>query len=231
MLPPGKVRGFDVDAFGRLPVLEGGRVKPIDSVARNSLLMIRSQQSLRYEGRTIGADEWLLDLMFRPRGATSSRSSSSTTRTCWASSVKRLSSDRYFSMRDLGPTSRSSRSRRRPPRRSTPSSAPASRARSSTSSSASTSTTGCGTRCSWPRPPAGGRDQRAAAEAAQRLGDLAELALFRPLPPLAGEPADAWHSVGEALQVPAGTSLDLAWAAPGLTSAYATGDAQAFNRR
>jgi ABC-type transport system involved in cytochrome c biogenesis permease subunit len=68
-LPPGDVRGFDVDAFGRLPVLEGGRVKPIDSVARNSLLMIRSQQSFRHDGRTVGADEWLLDVMFRPEVA------------------------------------------------------------------------------------------------------------------------------------------------------------------
>ncbi|MFL5272251.1 MAG: cytochrome C assembly protein, partial [Anaeromyxobacteraceae bacterium] len=70
-LPPGNVRGFDVDAFGRLPVLEGGRVKPIDSVARNSLLMIRSQQSFRHDDRTVGADEWLLDVMFRPEVADS----------------------------------------------------------------------------------------------------------------------------------------------------------------
>ena len=66
LMPPGMVRGFDLDAFARLPVLEGGRVKPIDSVARNSLLVIRSQQSFRHGGRTIGPDEWLLDLMFRP---------------------------------------------------------------------------------------------------------------------------------------------------------------------
>ena len=67
MVPPGRVRGLDVDGFGRLPVLEGGRVKPIDSVARNALLVIRSQQSVRFQGRTVGADEWLLDVMFRPQ--------------------------------------------------------------------------------------------------------------------------------------------------------------------
>ena len=54
---PRPVKGHDVIAFGRLPVLEGGRVKPIDSVARNSLLMIRSQQSFRFDDRTISADE------------------------------------------------------------------------------------------------------------------------------------------------------------------------------
>jgi len=64
-LSHGKARGFDMDAFGRLPVLDGGRVKPVDSVARNSLLMIRSQQSFRFERRTVEADEWLLDVMFR----------------------------------------------------------------------------------------------------------------------------------------------------------------------
>jgi ABC-type transport system involved in cytochrome c biogenesis permease subunit len=67
LVPPRPVRGFDLDAFGRLPVLEGGRVKPLDSVARNSLLVIRGAQSFRHEGRTIEANEWLLDVLFRPQ--------------------------------------------------------------------------------------------------------------------------------------------------------------------
>jgi ABC-type transport system involved in cytochrome c biogenesis permease subunit len=66
LVPQGKVRGFDVDTFGHLPVLEGGRVKPVDSVARNALLMIRSQQSFRHEDATVVADEWMLDVLFRP---------------------------------------------------------------------------------------------------------------------------------------------------------------------
>jgi ABC-type transport system involved in cytochrome c biogenesis permease subunit len=63
--PARPVRGFDTDAFGRLPVLEGGRVKPLDSVARNSLLVLRGAQEFRHEGRRVGPDEWLLDVMFR----------------------------------------------------------------------------------------------------------------------------------------------------------------------
>ncbi len=66
MFGSGKVRNMDVQDFARLPVLEGGRVKPLDSIARNSLLVIRSQQSFRYNERTVNADEWLLDVMFRP---------------------------------------------------------------------------------------------------------------------------------------------------------------------
>jgi len=66
LLPARPVRGFDLDAFGRLPVLEGGRVKPVDSIARNSLMVIRGAQSFEHEGRTISADEWLLDVLFRP---------------------------------------------------------------------------------------------------------------------------------------------------------------------
>ncbi|HYG68151.1 MAG TPA: cytochrome C assembly protein, partial [Anaeromyxobacteraceae bacterium] len=71
--PTGAVRGMDLDAFGHVPVLEGGRVKPIDSLARNALMMIRGKQSARVDRdgdgepeTSIGADEWLLDVMFRP---------------------------------------------------------------------------------------------------------------------------------------------------------------------
>jgi len=71
--PASDVRGFDVSGFGEVPVLEGGRVKPVDSIARNTLLMIRGQQSFRFEEgsakRSVGADEWLLDVLFRPQVA------------------------------------------------------------------------------------------------------------------------------------------------------------------
>jgi ABC-type transport system involved in cytochrome c biogenesis permease subunit len=66
LVPPRPVRGFEVEAFGALPVLEGGRVKPLDSVARNSLLVIRGAQSFRHDGREVGPTEWLLDVLFRP---------------------------------------------------------------------------------------------------------------------------------------------------------------------
>jgi len=65
-LLPGRPAGdFDIAGFGRLPILEGGRIKPLDSLARNSLLMIRGQQSFP-AGQRVTADEWLLDVLFRP---------------------------------------------------------------------------------------------------------------------------------------------------------------------
>ena len=36
---------FDLDAFSQIPVLRGGRVKPLDSVARNILLVLRNKRS------------------------------------------------------------------------------------------------------------------------------------------------------------------------------------------
>ena len=50
-LPP-KTAKDDVDLarFGKIPVLVGGRVKPLDTVARNSLLIIHGKQELRLEG-------------------------------------------------------------------------------------------------------------------------------------------------------------------------------------
>jgi ABC-type transport system involved in cytochrome c biogenesis permease subunit len=56
---------FDVTEFGKIPVLVGGRAKPLDTVARNSLLIIHGKQELRLEGgRRLSAIQWLTDLLF-----------------------------------------------------------------------------------------------------------------------------------------------------------------------
>lgn len=56
---------FDMTSFGMLPVLEGGRVKPMDSVARNSLVFFRGKQrALDAEGKPIPAIQWLADVVF-----------------------------------------------------------------------------------------------------------------------------------------------------------------------
>src|SRR5215470_17326443 len=56
---------FDFARFGKIPVLVGGRVKPLDTVARNSLLIIHGKQELRLEGsKRLSAMQWLTDVLF-----------------------------------------------------------------------------------------------------------------------------------------------------------------------
>ena len=69
LLAPEPKSDLPLAEFSRLPALEGGRVKPLDSFARNSLLLIRGTQTLPVDGKTLSATEWLLDVMFRPEAA------------------------------------------------------------------------------------------------------------------------------------------------------------------
>ena len=65
--PPKPVDGFDVAAFGRLPVLLNGRIQPFDTVARNTLLSISGRSTVRLEnGHSLSASEWLLETMTHP---------------------------------------------------------------------------------------------------------------------------------------------------------------------
>jgi ABC-type transport system involved in cytochrome c biogenesis permease subunit len=65
--------GFHVREFGKLPVLMNGRFQPFDSVARNSLLQIRTKQTV-YDtsggkAQTLSAMDWLLEVMMKPEAA------------------------------------------------------------------------------------------------------------------------------------------------------------------
>ena len=53
--------------FGKLPVTANGRLQPMDSLARNSLLQIREKQGVRLldERRQMSATEWLMEVMMR----------------------------------------------------------------------------------------------------------------------------------------------------------------------
>jgi ABC-type transport system involved in cytochrome c biogenesis permease subunit len=67
--PPEK--DFAFNEFGRLPVTFNGRVKPLDSIARNALLQLREKQTLNAEPwksnfdhpKIISASEWLANVM------------------------------------------------------------------------------------------------------------------------------------------------------------------------
>lgn len=61
---------LDVAGFGQLPVLVNGRVKPLDTVARTSLLMLQGRQRVSAgPGRTLTPAEWILDMLYRPQAA------------------------------------------------------------------------------------------------------------------------------------------------------------------
>lgn len=61
--------GFEIERFGRLPVLLNGRIKPLDTVARTSLLIIHGKQTLRTDGGTLSAMDWLAELLMNPNEA------------------------------------------------------------------------------------------------------------------------------------------------------------------
>ena len=55
--------------LGKIPVLVGGRIKPLDTVARNSLLIIHTKQSVRLtNGKQLTAMQWLADTLFHAHG-------------------------------------------------------------------------------------------------------------------------------------------------------------------
>lgn len=70
VFPPKSKTGFDYNEFGKLPALMNGRIQPLDSVARNSLLQIRSKPTVRLRnGETMTPVEWIAEMLFDPRKA------------------------------------------------------------------------------------------------------------------------------------------------------------------
>ena len=79
VMMPKKDGEYHVREFGRLPVLLSGRIQPFDSVARNSLLQIRSTGDVPLEvvpswefwhhPKKLKSTEWLLEVMTRPEVA------------------------------------------------------------------------------------------------------------------------------------------------------------------
>ncbi len=73
LMPVKEASAFKVAAFGELPVLVNGRVKPLDTVARSSLLQLQGRQRvstpLVSEPFVATPSEWLLEVVFRPEKA------------------------------------------------------------------------------------------------------------------------------------------------------------------
>ncbi|MCX6885647.1 MAG: cytochrome c biogenesis protein CcsA [Verrucomicrobia bacterium] len=73
---PKSESGLHIREFGRLPVLMNGRIQPMDSVGRNTLLQIRSTGDVPLElvpswkfwhhAKKLKSSEWLLEVFFKP---------------------------------------------------------------------------------------------------------------------------------------------------------------------
>ncbi len=231
LVPPRDASGFDVTRFAALPVLEGGRVKPIDSVARNSLLAMSAHQSLRDGARTVGPDEWLLDVLFRPEVAFRQKVFQIDDPGVLGLLGLPQTSERYFALETLAPRLEEIEHQARAaepvdPKRRTPFQSAiltlyerlslyyrlqntiqlAGRPRLLTEIASASS-----------------------PDAAERRALLAALAHFRPIPPPAASGPDAWRSTGEALRAAASGTPDPALAQWGrLGVAWADRDSAAF---
>ncbi len=232
MVPPRPVRGMNVEKFCRMPVLEGGRVKPLDSVARNAILVIQERQRVSFEGRSLSPDEWILDVMFRPAVADRQPIFSIDDPDVLGLMGMAQSSERRFSFETIAPhleevakQAQTAMGMEAVKRTRFQAAVVKLYERLERYHRLRNSIQLMGTPGLYMEvqtlqdPEAPGRHQA-----------LTELALFRPLPPLAGESPDAWSSVGEALDKASLGSMH-----PGLIplaragAAYTIGDAASFN--
>ncbi len=59
---------LDYDSLGQIPVVLNGRIQPLDSVARNTLLAINGKSTATYQdGSRHKAIEWLAEVLFQPQ--------------------------------------------------------------------------------------------------------------------------------------------------------------------
>jgi len=67
LIPARTKSEFDLRGFSQLPVLVDGRIKPLDTVARTSLLVLQGRQRIASpNGQAVQPAEWLLDVLFNP---------------------------------------------------------------------------------------------------------------------------------------------------------------------
>ncbi len=71
--PVARVDGVSLDGIARIPVSAGGRTKPLDSFARNTLLRLSGRQTYDADGTMRPAIEWLLELWTNPDEAAKRR--------------------------------------------------------------------------------------------------------------------------------------------------------------
>jgi ABC-type transport system involved in cytochrome c biogenesis permease subunit len=68
--PRAAADGMNVYAFGQLPLVSEGRVKPFDTLARNSMRVIANRETFKDQaGKSQPATRWLLDVIANPARA------------------------------------------------------------------------------------------------------------------------------------------------------------------
>ena len=74
MIPASSEGPMNVHAFGEIPIVDGGRVKPYSTLARNNLQIISDREAWEdASGRRQPAIIWLLDVIAKPRQAAQHR--------------------------------------------------------------------------------------------------------------------------------------------------------------
>lgn len=105
-LRPNFASGFNIQSFQQLPVQEGGRIKPIDTIARNNLLMLRGKQTVVLPDNSkkkISAIIWLMDVMMRPEVANTYRIFRIDNPEVLGLFGWEQKNDKYFSFNELSP--------------------------------------------------------------------------------------------------------------------------------
>ncbi len=71
MMPPNTASGkMNIEEFGSIPVVHEGRIKPLDSVARNTMMILSNRQEYKDENGTMQpALKWLMDAMAQKESA------------------------------------------------------------------------------------------------------------------------------------------------------------------
>ncbi|MEQ1918755.1 MAG: cytochrome c biogenesis protein CcsA [Elusimicrobiota bacterium] len=257
-LAPAPRSDFNIEGFGRLPALEGGRVKPIDTFARNSLLVIRSKQTVRVDGRSLSATRWLLDTAFKPESSDTYAAFVVDDPEVLGLLGLEQGKGRYFAYWQLEPK-RDEINRQAQAADAVPSGA---RSRFQTAVLALDQRLNLYERIKNTFMASGhgdpvtdlaffqalmtqAMDSLKSGKPSKKVGAvmaeldgrmksyqfLAEAAAFKAVPPLKGEPEESWASFGEALLRP-GAALDQHPSTPmfaRMASAYRAGDAAAFN--
>jgi ABC-type transport system involved in cytochrome c biogenesis permease subunit len=101
---PAPKSAFNTNAFGKLPVLANGRLKPLDTVARTSLLMLRGKQSISdADDRALTPSEWMMDVLMRPSAADKLKVFVITSPDVLDQLHANLSQGKYYSFHELQP--------------------------------------------------------------------------------------------------------------------------------